>query len=213
MRNNLPLAIKNQVLKRDSFTCRKCGFKDKSLNGLEIHHIKPKIFGGEDSVENLIILCSICYNYAPDSEKNFLKYVNEKIDGKILETFRKSIFSISDRTKFGMQRKAKEGGFITKAPKGYRLLDKKLVPSEDSENISKIFEEFINSEISLTQLAKKNSMTTAGIKKLLKNTTYIGKVRFAGVVSDGNHPPIISNELFNKVQDKLEKISFTKKSK
>ena len=118
---------------------------------------------------------------------------------------------IGDRTKFGMQRKAKEGGFITKAPKGYKLIDKQLIPSEDSKIIEDIFNEFINSEISLTRLAKKHKMTTSGIKKLLKNTTYIGKVRFAGEISNGQHQQLISTELFNKAQNKLDSISFTKK--
>ena len=111
---------------------------------------------------------------------------------------------IGDRTKFGMERKAKEGGFITKAPKGYKLIDKKLlIDDEQSEQVRKIFEEFLNSDISLTQLAKKHSMTTAGIKKLLKNTTYLGRVKFAGQESKGQHKPIIEEELFKSVQDKL----------
>jgi site-specific DNA recombinase len=111
---------------------------------------------------------------------------------------------IGDRTKFGMERKAKEGGFITKAPKGYRLLNKQLIIDEDeSKNIKNIFEEFLNSGISLTQLAKKNNMTTAGIKKLLLNTTYLGKVKFAGKESQGTHSAIIEQALFNKIQEKL----------
>lgn len=111
---------------------------------------------------------------------------------------------IGDRTKFGMERKAKEGGFITKAPKGYRLLNKQLIlDEEESGNIKKIFEEFLNSDISLTQLAKKNNMTTAGIKKLLLNTTYLGKVKFAGKESNGHHEPLIEPQLFNDVQEKL----------
>ena len=111
---------------------------------------------------------------------------------------------IGDRTKFGMERKAKEGGFITKAPKGYRLLNKELlVNDEESKKVKAIFEEFLNSGISLTQLAKKNNMTTAGIKKLLLNTTYIGKVKFANKESEGQHKPIIEKDTFIKVQDKL----------
>jgi len=118
---------------------------------------------------------------------------------------------IGDRTKFGMERKAKEGGFITKAPRGYKLIDKQLIPhEEDAKKIQDIFEEFLNSDISLTKLAKKNNMTTAGIKKLLKNMTYLGKVRFAGQISEGQHKPLISANLFNKVQIKLQKISFKK---
>lgn len=118
---------------------------------------------------------------------------------------------IGDRTKFGMERKAKEGGFITKAPKGYKLVNKQLIPTENSKEIEDIFQEFLNTEISLTKLAKKFKMTTAGIKKLLKNSTYIGKTKFAGQVSDGQHQAIIPIELFNKVQDKLDTISFSKK--
>ena len=111
---------------------------------------------------------------------------------------------IGDRTKFGMQQKAKEGGFITKAPKGYRLLNKKLlVDDEESKKVKTLFEEFLNSDISLTQLAKKNNLTPAGIKKLLQNTTYLGKVKFAKKESEGQHNPIIEKDIFIKVQDKL----------
>lgn len=111
---------------------------------------------------------------------------------------------IGDRTKFGMERKAKEGGFITKAPKGYNLVNKQLIIHEqEAEEIKKIFDEFLNSNISLTQLAKKNNMTTAGIKKLLLNTTYLGKVKFAGKETNGQHKPILEQQIFDKVQEKL----------
>ena len=110
---------------------------------------------------------------------------------------------IGDRTKFGMERKAREGGFITKAPKGYRLINKKLVPTEEKLIVREIFEEFLNKDISLTRLAKKHDMTTSGIKKLLSNTTYIGKVKFAKQENQGQHEPIIDNELFENIQAKL----------
>jgi site-specific DNA recombinase len=111
---------------------------------------------------------------------------------------------IGDRTKFGMQRKAKEGGFITRAPKGYSLVEKKLVPNEEREVVVGIFQEFLDTEISLTQLAKRNGMTTTGIKKLLLNSTYLGKVKFAKKETKGNHQPILSEELFYAVQKKLK---------
>jgi site-specific DNA recombinase len=112
---------------------------------------------------------------------------------------------IGDRTTFGMERKAREGGFITKAPRGYKLVNKQLiVHEEESPKIKNIFEEFLNSNISLTQLAKKNNLTTSGIKKMLQNTTYIGKVKFANKENDGQHEPIIERDIFMKVQDKLK---------
>jgi hypothetical protein len=202
------MKIIQQTLERDNFTCQKCGFKGKP-NELEIHHIKLKSFEGKDKIENLITLCSICHKYAPDNEIEFKKYIQKKINGKILDTFRKSNYSISRRTKFGMQRKAKEGGFITKAPKGYKLIDKTLVLSENSKEIQKIFQEFLDSDISLTQLAKKNSMTPTGMKKLLRNITYLGKVKFDNEISDGTHPPLIDAILFNKVQDKIKELGWS----
>jgi len=112
---------------------------------------------------------------------------------------------IGDRTTFGMERKAREGGFITKAPRGYKLVNKQLIKNdEESQKIKELFEEFLNSDISLTQLAKKNNLTTSGIKKLLQNTTYLGKVKFANKENDGQHEPIVERDIFMKVQDKLK---------
>lgn len=111
---------------------------------------------------------------------------------------------IGDRTKFGMERKAKEGGFITRAPKGYKLQNKELIIDEQqAEEVRQIFEEFAETNISLTQLAKKHNLTTPGIIKLLKNTTYLGKVKFAEQESQGTHSKIIDDELFERVQNKL----------
>jgi len=58
--------------------------------------------------------------------------------------------------------------------------------------------------MSLNKLAKKYNFSVNGIKKILKNFTYIGKVKFSGQIIDGEHEPIISPTLFNKVQNKLE---------
>ncbi len=111
---------------------------------------------------------------------------------------------IGDRTKFGMERKAKEGGFITKAPKGYKLVNKQLIADEGrSKEVNQIFTEFLNTPISLTQLGKKFGLSTAGIKKLLQNKTYLGIVKFAEQESQGTHPPIIDKHLFEQVQNKL----------
>ena len=51
-------------------------------------------------------------------------------------------------------------------------------------------------------------MTPAGMKKLLKNITYIGKVKFDGEISNGTHKPILSTATFNKVQDKIKELNW-----
>ncbi|MDP3992490.1 MAG: recombinase family protein [Nanoarchaeota archaeon] len=111
---------------------------------------------------------------------------------------------IGDRTKFGMQRKAHEGGFITKAPKGYKLVNKKLtVDPEEAEKVKDIFNTFLNEDISLAKLAQKYGITPSGLKKLLQNTTYLGKTKFADEESKGEHLAIIDEELFRKVGERL----------
>jgi len=200
-------SIKNKVLERYNFTCQKCGFQDKSSEEIEIHHINPKIFDGEDNLNNLIVLCSVCHHYSPDSKEEFERYISEKIDWKVLETFRKSNRSISKRTKQGMLNRFKQGIHLTKAPKGYKLVNKKLVLNElEALNVKKIFQEFVETDISLTQLSKKHNMTTAGIKKLLQNSTYLGKIKFASQESQGHHPILIEKELFDRVQEKLKNL-------
>jgi len=111
---------------------------------------------------------------------------------------------IGDRTKFGMERKAKEGGVVTKAPLGYKIINKQLIiDSENIEKVRQLFKEFSENDISLTQLAKKNNLSTAGIKKVLMNTAYLGKTKWADQESQGTHQAIIEQDLFNKVQSKL----------
>ena len=190
-------AQQNEIFERDNFQCQKCNFKD--YKGTEL-----KIFPLNKNKKSLITLCAVCYSHAPDNEAQFRKYISQKIGSSLLDTFRASEHSISKKIRAGMERKAKEGNFVAKAPRGYALVNKELkIDVAESEEVNQIFKEFLETSISLTQLAKNNGMTTSGIKKLLMNTTYLGKIKFAGMEVRGNHTPIISQELFNNVKIKL----------
>lgn len=204
MENNLSQELKKKVFERDSFSCKKCGFSNKDSSELEIHHITPKVFGGEDTLQNLVTLCNICHKYAPNYEKEFLIYLKEKINGELLNTFRKSNNSISKKTKQGMINEFNDGNLVTKAPLGYKVVDKQLIPADNSYFVQEIFQNFSNQDISLTQLSKKYNLSVNGLKKVLTNETYLGKIKFSGKVLRGKHPPLISQELFNKVQNKLK---------
>lgn len=56
-RRNIPTEVKHIVFKRDNGKCTKCYSKE----GLHYHHIKRYADGGEDIVENLILLCVNCH--------------------------------------------------------------------------------------------------------------------------------------------------------
>ncbi|MBS3168208.1 recombinase family protein [Candidatus Woesearchaeota archaeon] len=112
---------------------------------------------------------------------------------------------IGERTFFGMERKSKEGGAITKAPLGYKMIERQLkIDPEKALQVKNIYEEFLNSQTSLNQLAIKNQLSVNGLKKLLKNRAYLGETKFSGKSNKGVHQPLLDEELFNKVQEKMK---------
>jgi site-specific DNA recombinase len=112
----------------------------------------------------------------------------------------------SERTKFSMAKQARDGRVVTRAPFGYKLENKKLVQSENSYLVQEVFQDFLNQEWSLTKLAKKYKLSVNGLKKVLTNQTYLGKIKFDGQTYQGSHQSLISPTLFNHVQNRLEKL-------
>jgi 5-methylcytosine-specific restriction endonuclease McrA len=47
-----------EVLQRDGWRCQSCG----SLKDLQVHHQESRSESGDDSEQNLIILCSECHS-------------------------------------------------------------------------------------------------------------------------------------------------------
>ncbi|GBE20357.1 MAG TPA: hypothetical protein ENG87_01145 [Candidatus Pacearchaeota archaeon] len=142
-----------------------------------------------------------------EDEIDKLKQENEKLKQEIEEL--KSKISDNNRgeiQKKGMMQKASKGNIMTRPAFGYKLENSKLIPAENFREVEEIFEEFLTTNISLTQLSKKHNFSVNGLKKILKNFTYIGKIKFNNQIHEGNHQPIISSTLFNHVQNKLEKI-------
>ena len=116
-----------------------------------------------------------------------------------------------EQQKLGMIKKASQGNHMSRTPFGYKWENKKLIPAQNFREVEEIFEEFLQEDIDLTKLAKKRNFSVNGLKKILKNFAYIGKIKFNGQIHNGNHKSIISSILFNKVQDKLERLRKKKK--
>lgn len=111
---------------------------------------------------------------------------------------------IGERTSFGMERKTKEGGAVSKPPFGYKMVDKKLeIDPEKALLVKQLFEEFLTTNLSLNKLSKKYGLSVNGLKKVLTNRTYLGEVKFAGESQEGIHESLISLETFNRIQEKL----------
>jgi len=64
---NIPDAVKREVLRRDGYECKKCGWSHKEWNRsdprhLELHHIQPHAKGGENTAGNLLTVCTVCHD-------------------------------------------------------------------------------------------------------------------------------------------------------
>jgi hypothetical protein len=69
-------SVRQKVLQRDNFSCRKCGLNVFGGSGTEIHHIKRSSFGGTNDIDNLISLCITCHGFCPFDEERFFEWLN-----------------------------------------------------------------------------------------------------------------------------------------
>ena len=183
-----------EILKNAGFKCQKCGYYSPLGDGLEINRDFNKV------------LCSICNTFAPQNSEDFEKYMNEKIQWQLLETFRNSGINKGSHApqKQGMIEKSRQGKLMARPPFGYKVIGGELVSDEENmENVRLIFEEFANDR-SLNQISQAYRISVNGVKKILKNFTYLGKIKFNGQIIQGSHKPLIPAELFNRVQSKFE---------
>lgn len=153
-----------------------------------------------------LIFCDICYRFCPNNPEQVDEYIQDKVDGRALESFRKFSRTRGQEQKRGMIKKASQGELMSRAPFGYHIENGKLIPAQNFREIEEIFEEFLQDKMTLNKLAKKHNLSVNGLKKILTNFTYIGKIKFNNQIFEGSHQPIVSSIFFNRVQDKLEKI-------
>ena len=176
--------------------CKKCGYQEKK---------ETILFGSP--------LCSICAKFAPEKVHDFQDYIAEKIDWKILDTFRKYNQHLGAKQKSGMQKMASIGRPQTRPPLGYDVINGNLTPNEDAVRVHSLFKTFLARKYSLNSLSKNFSLSVNGLKKVLSNRTYLGEIKFDGKINKGNHQPIINPEIFYAVQRKLKTYLKPRKNK
>lgn len=120
--------------------------------------------------------------------------------------------NIRERTRMGMYSRVKAGFWMGggRVPFGYDYDPEKdiLVPNEHADEVKRIFELYLegHSSVELSKIFP----SVAGdshIRHILSRPTYCGKIKFRDEYFEGLHQPIISEELFEKVQVELKKRS------
>lgn len=123
--------------------------------------------------------------------------------------------NIRERTLLGREGRSKNGFFSGNGnpPLGYDY-DKEtnmlIVNEYEKLQVTKIFELFLEGipVYEICNIVSNSFKTKQGadmlhptsVNRMLVNQTYIGKVKFMGEYHDGLHEPIISKEMFDKVQ-------------
>ncbi|MCZ6691380.1 MAG: recombinase family protein, partial [Planctomycetota bacterium] len=126
------------------------------------------------------------------------------------------IDNLSEEVKKGMAEKVAQGDFPHQAPMGYindKLKHTIVVDMDRAPFVRKMFEWYSTGEYSLKDIRKR--AVAAGIRPngpgmcpiskslvewTLKNPFYTGHFRWKGGLYPGNHEPVISQQLFEKVQ-------------
>lgn len=136
---------------------------------------------------------------------------------------------LAGEVKRGMQEKASRGEPVTIAPFGYRMEDNCLIPDEKAPIVREVFSMYADGrgKMDIARcLGERGVRTNRGtrpenrfIEYMLNNPVYIGKIRWSKegrtvskrkyddeniVVYDGKHEPIISQELWQTAQNRLE---------
>lgn len=133
----------------------------------------------------------------------------------------------------GMREKAERGGYQARPPLGYKIVTHKEPPvivPEEAKIVKLIFEKYANENLGIFEIARflnmHNFKTSHGkeferrsIEYILQNPTYCGMIRWnrtinesneirpesEWIVTDGEHPAIISKELFGKAQERYKR--------
>ncbi len=131
--------------------------------------------------------------------------------------------NLSENVRRGLRQKLRIGVYPSRAPIGYAneprlrtiVIDEKTAPL-----VKKLFETYASGETSyqaISDMANRMGLLTCrshAIRKswmrcLLSNPFYIGMMRYKGELYEGKHEPLVSRELFERVQKMLHQRSRT----
>jgi site-specific DNA recombinase len=132
------------------------------------------------------------------------------------------IDNLSEEARKGMQEKAEQGIWPTKTPLGYRNVTgpdgKKIIATDPAiaPLIAKLFEWYSRGDISLREAARKvhaaglaypksgAKVPVSTIHTILRNRLYTGWLEWNGKLIQGRHEPLVSVELWERVQDVID---------
>ncbi len=122
------------------------------------------------------------------------------------------VTQLSDNVKRGQEEKLRNGEWLSRAPFGYKNIHLEngktwIVPDENAPIVRKLFQCYATGVCSINELRKilkdTYSITkpSSKIHKLLNNPFYCGSMNVKGKIYTHKYEPIITQDLFDAVQD------------
>ena len=198
---------------------------DSSISVLVVHKLDRLARNLEDHVAVRANLRKLGVQLVSVTES-----LEESASGRLVEGIMASISefysaNLAQEVKKGMTEKARRGGWPTTAPVGYKNIrlngsegrrgEAVIVPDDDQAPlVQQAFELYATGDWALSSLhreithrglrsrrGKRKEMSRSKFAEMLHNRAYIGKVKWDGTEYDGTHEPLISEDLFIRVQD------------
>jgi len=122
-----------------------------------------------------------------------------KITGNLSE---EEINKLKERINLSLGDKFNKGIISTRMPYGYiwdKINNKVLVDKDKAKVVQKAFEMTLES-VKWDKICSELSLAKSTYFRMIKNPVYFGLISYKGKTKMGTHKPIISKELFDKVQ-------------
>jgi site-specific DNA recombinase len=194
--------------------------EDQSINCLVVHKLDRLARNLEDhaAVRAALRKAGVQLHSVTES-------LEDSASGKLVEGILASIAefysaNLGQEIRKGLDQKATQGGWPTKAPIGYRNVrrdgagrrgESVLEPDHQAPLVVWAFDRYATGELSVAALTERlaekglrnrlgNPPGISAVHRMLNNPVYAGVVRWRGVDRDGTHEPLVSRELYDKVQ-------------
>jgi len=124
---------------------------------------------------------------------------------------------LGDRVRAAMRKKAVKGEALGRPPYGYRVGPRRRlqIVAEEGSVVRYIFRLYLKDDLGIRRIARRLNeeglLTRRGllwsmvtVRDLLRNRAYVGTYSRFGVRVPASHPPLISPEDFQRVQERLD---------
>tara|TARA_Y100000310_G_scaffold318006_1_gene371571 strand:+ start:730 stop:1479 length:750 start_codon:yes stop_codon:yes gene_type:complete len=106
---------------------------------------------------------------------------------------------VKERVMLAFDKKIEDGESLNRAPLGYVYKGGKLaIEDKDAKKVKEIFNMWLEG-VNYKDISHEFDIPVSTLYEIIKNPTYIGKIRYKNKIYKGNHKPLIEEEIFSRL--------------